>query len=102
MKYVSVDNESYMVSEPSIANKGISRTPKSQRVCGVSKQLIEEGESILIVSSNYRSFPDKLVLTNAYNKLGPEESIRKIKKSYDEYRAIKDKINKEYFEWELD
>lgn len=101
MPFVLVDNDTYIVSEPKTATKGLLNGPKHQRVCGLTKHLIEEGDSIVVISSNHHSFPDKFVFTKAYNELGAKESIRKIKKSFEEYSEIKAQINKKYFEWEL-
>lgn len=101
MQFVRVDNESHQTVEM-IANNRLLVGRKDNRVCGLTKQLIEAGENVTLISNNNFHFPDKLVLTKAFNDIGQEESIRRLKKSYKEYQELRQKINKKYFEWELE
>lgn len=90
-----IDGVAYYVQHLEEAHKLFTQREKPHRMCGLTRELIHTGDPITLVANNFVAFPNKIVLTSAFQERGAEESIRYLKQRYDRYLAFKN----EFREW---
>lgn len=94
MKVYHVDGETFFLKEMIAIKKMEEKEPPSN-ICGLSQETIKENDEIVLIANNFKVFPNKIVLLKYVDLYGVDESIRMLKKRYNEYLSMKE----EYKEW---
>lgn len=66
-----------------------------QKICSVTKKEFKEGDDVTMLINNNGLFSNRLVLTEAINKLGEEETVLYLAQRYRDYL----KMREEFAEW---
>lgn len=93
MNQLTVKGVPYFWMEMTAVDRG------KKDICGLSKRIIQPGEQVTAVCNNFKTFPNKVVLTEELEKVGIEETICYLANQYASYLEAKKQIEEKYAEW---